>query len=71
MNNNVLIGGFMVAFGLYTLIARFIAPHHFSKLDTMKKHWGETKGTLVHFVAYTLAPLVAGGLILYSALFTS
>ncbi len=68
MNTDLLLGGLLVAFGVYSIFARFFAPHHLGKLEPMKKMWGETGGTVMHVVAYTVLPFVAGGLMIFNEL---
>lgn len=67
MELNTIIGFFAVAFGLYTLIARQIVPHQFAKLGPMKEKFGDRGGLAVHFLGYTLMPLIIGGVLLYKA----
>ena len=54
------LGALSVAYGCYTAYARVKAPHQFHKLDAMRKFWGERAGLAIHFVAYTVVPIVAG-----------
>lgn len=65
MDMNTIIGALALAFGLYTLIARQVAPHQFAKLGPMKEKFGEKGGLVVHFIGYTVLPLLFGGWILY------
>jgi len=67
MELNTMIGFFAVAFGLYTLVARQLAPHQFAKLGPMKEKFGDKVGFVVHFLGYTLIPLIVGGVLLYQA----
>ena len=62
MELNTLIGFLSVAFGLYTLVARQLVPHKFAKLGPMK--FGDAGGFIVHFLGYTLMPLIIGGILL-------
>ena len=54
------LGALIVAYGCYTAYARVKAPHQFHKLDAMKKFWGESAGLAIHFVGYTVVPIVVG-----------
>ena len=54
------LGALIVAYGCYTAYARVKAPHQFHKLDAMKKFWGESAGVAIHFVGYTVVPIVVG-----------
>lgn len=56
----VWLGALIVAYGCYTAYARVKAPHQFHKLDAMKKFWGESAGLAIHFVGYTVVPIVVG-----------
>ncbi|MAI30349.1 MAG: hypothetical protein CMM07_01605 [Rhodopirellula sp.] len=67
MELNTMIGFFAVVFGLYTLVARQIAPHQFAKLEPMKEKFGDKGGFVVHFLGYTLMPLIVGIVLLYQA----
>lgn len=67
MDIDLAIGVLLVAFGLYSLFARFFAPHHLAKLEPMKKMWGEKGGVLMHVIAYTALPLVAGALMIFNS----
>jgi hypothetical protein len=60
--NWITIGVGVAAFlyGVYTLIMRVKAPEKFGKLEAMKKFWGEKSGLVVHFVGYTLIPMIVG-----------
>jgi hypothetical protein len=62
MDGNLIIGAIAVTFGLVTLIGRFAAPDSaiFSKLEPMKEQFGDGVGTALHWVSYTIIPLVAG-----------
>lgn len=56
----VALGGFALAFGLATAVLRQTHPQLFSKLGHMKRSFGETGGWAVHFVSYTVVPVVVG-----------
>ncbi|MHB0969978.1 MAG: hypothetical protein ACYC7A_17700 [Thermoanaerobaculia bacterium] len=49
-----------IVYGVYTAWARSARPHQFRKLDAMKKSFGESGGTIVHFIAYTVVPIGVG-----------
>lgn len=55
-----LIGVASVGYGIYTAWVRGKAPGKFRKLEPMKKFWGERGGLAVHFVGYTVVPVVLG-----------
>lgn len=54
------IGIAAIAYGIYTAVARVRTPEKFHKLEPMKKFWGEKAGLAVHFMGYTLIPIIAG-----------
>jgi hypothetical protein len=56
----ILVGVAAVAYGLYAAWARRKTPEKFRKLEPMKKFWGERGGLAVHFVGYTVVPIVFG-----------
>jgi hypothetical protein len=56
----VLIGIAALGFGIYTSYVRATNPAKFGKLEAMKKQWGEGVGKAVHFVAYTVIPIIFG-----------
>ena len=47
-------------YGVYTAYARMKTPEKFGKLEAMKGFWGEKPGIVIHFVAYTIVPIVVG-----------
>ena len=57
---NMILGMFALGFGVVTLIVRATNPSMFGKLDAMKKLWGDTAGTAIHVVAYTVVPILVG-----------
>ncbi len=63
---NLALGIFALGFGLITLIMRFTGKTQgLGKLEKMKQSYGEKKGNLIHFSAYTLVPIVVGIVFLY------
>lgn len=64
----VLIGVAALAFGLFTIYARLKNPSMLGKLVAMKQKFGNSTGNLVHLLAYTVVPLVAGAIFLFSGL---
>lgn len=47
-------------YGLYTMTMRTRAPEKFGKLKAMKDKHGDSTGTALHIVAYTVVPIVMG-----------
>lgn len=68
MSTDLLLGSGLLAFGVYSIVARVFFPGQLGKLEPMKKMWGENAGLLVHIIAYTVLPLVAGGIMVFNAL---
>ncbi|HEU0264724.1 MAG TPA: hypothetical protein VFR01_03255 [Geobacterales bacterium] len=49
-----------VLYGIYAAVARVRTPEKFWKLEPMKKFWGERAGLAIHFLGYTVVPIVIG-----------
>lgn len=64
----VFIGVAAILFGLYTAFLRAKQPEKLGKLQAMKERFGATAGNLIHLVAYTLVPLVAGAVFVFYGL---
>ncbi|NMQ18249.1 hypothetical protein E4P82_02980 [Candidatus Competibacter phosphatis] len=62
---SIAIGAAAIGFGLFAAYARHFAPHLVSKLGHMQQQYGNTAGYVVHFVAYSLIPIVIGATALY------
>ncbi len=62
---NLLIGSFMLLYGIFSVYLRFAHPEKFGKLGPMKERFGERVGTIIHVVGYTLVPLVCGSFLLF------
>ena len=58
----VVVGGLMLAFGLFSALAHLFRPSLFRKLEPMKARWGPRLGVAVHVVGYVVVPLVAGSI---------
>ena len=61
---NLILGSATILYGLYTLIARQIAPEKFAKLQTMEEKYGIKMARSIHIIGYTVIPIVAGAPIL-------
>lgn len=57
---NIIVGILCLAYGIYTIILRKKKPESFSKLEAMKKAYGETTGYVIHFFAYSVMPILVG-----------
>jgi len=65
----IIIFGFLaICFGIYILMMRRKSPEKFGKLKAMKEYWGDEKGTTIHIIGYTIIPIVAGLILLFSSL---
>lgn len=56
----LLFGIVALAYGVYTLWARAAKPESFGKLQSMQSTFGKAAGTFIHFIMYTVVPIVAG-----------
>ena len=56
----VIIGYLALALGVFHLFARHLIPSALFMFQPMKEKWGATKGYIIHFIAYTVIPLVFG-----------
>ena len=68
MNFNVILGGFMVVYGIVTLCVRTFTPNRSWKLEVMQKKWGEHRGLMIHVVSYTVFPIVLGAILIIRGL---
>jgi len=57
---SIVIGLAAVLFGLATAVLRVTHPGMFRKLEAMQRMWGKTPGTVLHWIAYTILPILAG-----------
>lgn len=65
----ITIAGFIaLAFGLYSLVARQLAPQQFAKLGPMKEKYGHKLGYAMHFMGYTVIPIAMGAILLRNTL---
>jgi hypothetical protein len=55
-----IIGLSALGYGIYTWISRKNNEKIFWKLKHMRKFWGERTGSLIHFISYTLLPIIFG-----------
>lgn len=61
MNTNLILGIAAAGFGCFTVFC-YVTKNDkmFAKKEAMKKAFGEKAGTIVHFAAYAVVPLVIG-----------
>ena len=60
------IGLAMIAFGIVTAVLREVRPQVFWKLEPMKKFWGPRAGYWIHVLGYSIVPIVAGLMVVFS-----
>lgn len=65
-NFNFILGVLAIAYGLYCFVQRKMAPEKIEKLQAMIERNGEKMGNSIHLFGYTILPIVAGLLILFS-----
>ena len=58
------LGCIVILFGFYTLITRIKAPEKFAKLSAMKEKFGNGLGVAIHTFAYTIVPIIFGGILI-------
>jgi hypothetical protein len=64
---NFILGVLAIAYGLYSFIQRKVAPDDIKKLQTMIERNGEKMAHSIHLFGYTILPIVAGLLLLFSS----
>ncbi|ROT99823.1 hypothetical protein EZI54_02515 [Marinobacter halodurans] len=67
MDIGLLFGLFAIAVGLVSLVGRHFAPEKFLKLQILQQKLGKRNGYILHFLAYTVLPLLVGISILIQA----
>jgi ABC-type phosphate transport system permease subunit len=69
---NLIIGVLAIIYGIYSYIQRKVAPEKIEKLQALierngeKKRNGEKMANSIHMFGYTILPIVAGLLLLFS-----
>ncbi len=63
---NFILGVLAIIYGLYSFIQRKIAPEKIEKLQSLIARNGEKMAHSIHLFGYTILPIVAGLLLLYS-----
>lgn len=66
MDFNLIVGILAIAYGLYCLVQRKVAPEKIAKLQLLIERNGEKMGNAIHLVGYTIMPIVAGLLLLHA-----
>jgi hypothetical protein len=56
----IAIGLVAVGLGIFSAYLRFKAPDKLQKLAAMKRHFGENTGGMIHALAYSVLPIIAG-----------
>jgi len=62
----VSIGVLAVLYSVYTLYVRASKPENFRKLAAMQEKFGEKAGYSIHLIAYSIAPLVFGAIMIFA-----
>ncbi|MBR4135108.1 MAG: hypothetical protein IKU03_01665 [Bacteroidales bacterium] len=57
---SLLFGIFAIGFGLFSLFYRKSHPEKFGKLQKMQERFGEKTGYIIHWIYYTLIPILLG-----------
>jgi hypothetical protein len=65
---SLVLGSAAILYGLYTAYLRATAPEKLGKLEAMRRQWGDGTGTAVHLLAYTVAPILVGVLLVARAM---
>ena len=64
----VLIGGVIIAYGIFSGILRIVKPSIFKKLEPMKQRWGNKAGSMIHFTGYVVVPVAVGVVFIVSGM---
>jgi len=63
---NFILGVLAIIFGIYWSVQRKNAPEKIEKLQIMIERNGEKMGHSIHLFGYTILPILAGLLLLFS-----
>ena len=64
----IAVGVVALLFGIYTLYLHVRRPEKFAKLKAMQEKFGEKSGYAVHFLAYSVVPIVFGAVMIFAGL---
>ena len=56
----MVIGVVICLYGVYTMTMRTRSPEKFVKLKAMKDKYGDSTGTAIHIMAFSVVPIVMG-----------
>lgn len=59
----VALGLLTITYGCYTAIMRRKDPSKFGKIEGMKHIFGNRLGNWIHIIAYSVIPVIVGGLL--------
>jgi uncharacterized membrane protein len=62
------IGIIMIAYGIFTYFLRKTKTNKLKKIEAMKNIYGKRAGLIVHFVFYTILPIIAGIVFIFSSI---
>lgn len=68
MSFHVVLGAFMIAYGVVNLCLRTFAKRPSLKLELMQRKWGERRGLVIHVVSYVVFPAVLGAILVLRGL---
>ncbi|MFT5072178.1 MAG: hypothetical protein ACI8V8_002152 [Chitinophagales bacterium] len=63
----LVVGILAILFGAYAIFVRAKSKDS-TKLNAIKKQWGEDKGAMIHLIFYGFLPVILGGLMLFKAI---
>ena len=60
------LGVMAVLYGAYTMYVRASKPEKFGKLVAMQERFGKKAGYTIHLIAYSIAPLGFGAIMIFA-----
>lgn len=66
----IIVGILGIAFGFFHLYKRYQTTDVFTKLEAIKKQWGENNGSTFHLIAYIILPITLGLLLIAKGYFS-
>ena len=68
-----ILGIVLICYGLFSIIVRIMKKEEkfYKKLEPMKRQYGSIKGTIVHIIGYTIAPIVLGLFLIFKDLLST
>jgi hypothetical protein len=53
-----------IGYGIFTIVIRVVKPTLLKKYNFMQKKYGNRMGFIIHFIAYSLLPILFGVLLI-------